>query len=59
MSAVGRFIICQTEIGWIAAKIVEELEDKYIIEFSGGKRDEVLKQEIFIDDWGNMNVMWW
>lgn len=54
-----KFIVCQTEIGWIAAKIVEELEDKYIIEFDGGKRDEVLKEEIFIDEWDNMHVMWW
>ena len=55
----NKFIVCQTEVGWISGKIVKELEDKYIIEFGGGVRDEVLKEEIFVDDWGNMHVMWW
>lgn len=52
------YITVQTPLGWLAGKIVDEDEEKYLIEFGGGKQYEVLKEEIFVDD-GNMYVIWW
>jgi intein/homing endonuclease len=52
-------IVIQTEIGWIAAKVVEENEELYIVELGDGSKREVLKEEVFTDDDGNKHVLWW
>lgn len=53
------FITCQTQLGWLAGKIVDEDDEKYIIQFGGEKKWEVLKEEIFHDEEGTKHVLWW
>jgi hypothetical protein len=53
------FIAIETQIGWLSGKVVEEDENMYIVEFGGGKRWEVLKEEVFEGKDGVKSVAWW
>lgn len=59
MTDPSTHIMIETQLGMVAGKIIEEKEDKYIIEFGGGKKWEVLKEEVMEDGSGVKTVVWW
>lgn len=55
-----RYLIIHTEIGMIAAEVVEELEDRVLAEMGKDQLVEVLNEEIVYDKESNTeNVHWW
>ena len=55
-----RFLAIQTQIGVIAAEVVEELEDRVIVQLGDRGKVEVLNEEIVYDEeTGSENVLWW
>lgn len=55
-----RYLIIHTEIGVIAAEVVEELEDRVLVKMGNGQLVEVLNEEIVYDEETNTeNVHWW
>ena len=60
MTNKKRFLIIQTQIGWIAAEVVKELEDRVYVEMGEGNLQEVLNEEIMYDEETKTeNVLWW
>ena len=55
-----RYLVIHTEIGMIAAEVVEELEDRVLAEMGKDQLVEVLNEEIVYDEETNSeNVHWW